>query len=427
MHVQMRLSLIFLLAIPNMAGCSRVWADTQEPRRIGLTRLAGATILHVSAGASFFVRDPGAGTAAVAAQPGDVWMVSVKGSRLVGKFGDQTVEGATLRIASPASSVVLLGKAEGAMKAFRGEIEIGIANGKPFAINHIDLESYLLGTVPAEMPAGFEIEALKAQAVAARSYTLRQRVRHATAGYDLCDAVHCQAYLGISAERERVTAAVRATAGAILTYGGEIADCVYHADCGGRMASSTETGFGRATPYLMGGADSRPNGPEYCAAGPRHTWRYELKDEELLALGEASGQPIGPAVLSVAVERTGASGRAQSVVIDGFTGTATVSGVELRRRFGLNKVLSTRFSISRTDGGWALEGRGHGHGVGMCQHGANGRALAGQDFRRILASYYPGTSLDSVAPTPRGDGAALTSRSRSNRPIAPAKRAPRKR
>ncbi|MGB9887329.1 MAG: stage II sporulation protein D [Moorellales bacterium] len=263
----------------------------------------------------------------------------------------------------------------------------------------LPLEEYVRGVVAAEMPARFAPEALKAQAVAARTYAVRRLVQsrqgagtHPEA--DVCnDPKHCQGWLSEAEMRQRwgwlgywffrrkVTGAVLATRGLVLTYQGELIDPVYHSASGGRTEDPREI-WGRSVPYLR----SQPSPWE--EESPYNEVVTVLSAAEVrrrLGLAATSG-----ADLSLRVASYTASGRIKTVVAAGRLFT----GPEFRQLLGLN---STWFRWEKKGQDFVFYSRGYGHGVGMSQYGAQGLARRGKSFREILAYYYPGTRLVSLS------------------------------
>lgn len=268
-------------------------------------------------------------------------------------------------------------------KQYHGAIEVRLKAGRLQLVNDVLIEDYVVGVLAGEMPSGYPMEALKAQAVAARTYTIRCRGKHASAGYDLCDGSHCQVYDGALNETPARRRAVLATAGQILTYNGQLASTMYCADCGG----VTEC-YGPSAPYLASVAEP--------AGIPHSTWSKTYSLAELSAKLIAAGFKQADGLAKVSVSKTRPSGRAESVLLTSAKGTLTIDATRLRFILGPSVIQSTLFSVQMSsDGTVRFDGRGCGHGIGMCQVGA--KALAGPPFNyafdQILAHYYPGTKL----------------------------------
>jgi stage II sporulation protein D len=257
-------------------------------------------------------------------------------------------------------------------------------------------EDYLVGVVAAEMPASFPEEALKAQAVAARSYARCCAASGKHPGADLCaDPGCCQAWQDEEALREkwgedyedrlgRVRSAVEATRGQVLTYGGEPILAVFHSSSAG--ATEDCGAVWNPRPYLV--SVSSPEGPAdvpgYCSS--LRCAPLDFRDVILSAHPEADFS--GPEEDWIGECRRDASGRVESLVLGGVP----LSGTELRRLFSLR---STAFSLDCAEGMFVFSVTGFGHGVGMSQYGAMVMAREGADYRQILAHYYPGTVLSS--------------------------------
>jgi stage II sporulation protein D len=244
------------------------------------------------------------------------------------------------------------------------------------------LEEYVAGVVSAEMPASFPPEALKAQAVAARSYALTRKMDARVAGraFDIGSGVLAQVWT----ERPSAAglAAASATAGEVLVLGVDPVEAYFHSTCGGR----TEAGLaalGRDLPYLVAVDCGR------CEKAPRARWRLEVPAAEL---GRIAGFGGAAATRARVVSRT-ASGRAERVSIEAGRRNVTLTATDLRQRLGWSRLPSVAFDVRAENGAFAFEGRGHGHGSGLCQWGAAGLAREGQGYREILGRYYPGTEI----------------------------------
>ena len=265
----------------------------------------------------------------------------------------------------------------------------------------LPLEQYLIGVVAAEMPVSFHEEALKAQAVAARTYSLLRLVReeeddqHPDA--HLCaDPTHCQAWISNEEMRKRwgwnyrlhyqkISSAVLSTAGKVLTYEGQLIDPVYHSSCGGRGTEDAKEVWGHEVPYLKSAACS------YDAPEKQKPVNTQISLQELFTKLKISDQSIAVAAGSdlIEIQERTESGRVKRVKV----GSQTFSGVELRKRMGLR---STDFKVSCTGEKVLFSTRGYGHAVGMCQYGADGLAQRGANYDQILSHYYQGTKLKTI-------------------------------
>jgi len=271
------------------------------------------------------------------------------------------------------------GLIEYAGQRYRGALRLSAIPEGIEVVNVLDVESYLRGVVPAEMAASWPLEALKAQAVAARSYTLTSL--DPAGRYDLCATDECQVYRGVAAEHPRTDAAITATAGVVVTYGGATARTYYHADSGGVVASSAEV-WGSWSPYLLARTDAN-------ASTPHRSWQVRLDGAAVGRDLAAAGLDVGT-VTGLRVVSLSESGRVSELEVTGTRGTRVLSGSLLTRQARGWGLKSMSF---RVQGGLTVSGDGWGHGVGMSQYGARALANAGYDFGQILAFYYPNTGL----------------------------------
>lgn len=297
--------------------------------------------------------------------------------------------------------------------AFRGKLEVAPTDEGLTVVNELSLEEYLAGVVPNEVPPTFPLESLKAMAVVARSFSLAHRgEKHS--GADLCDEVHCQVYGGVAGEADETTAAVLGSSGVLLTYGGEPIDAVFFAVCGGVGQDADRVWGGRGSPYLVGSPDTLETDPgdlsseeaitqflehppldACCARAGRFRWKESYTTAELESkLAQSVPLFRGP-LRELEVTVRGPLGRAEELVVNG---RYVVRGDAIRwitsgGKIGSAGLNSTLFVIRRSEKGFELLGGGWGHGAGMCQEGAAGRARAGAEYRAILEHYYPGTEV----------------------------------
>ncbi len=317
-------------------------------------------------------------------------------------------------------------------------------------INHVDLENYLYGVVPREIPASGPLEALKAQSIAARSFAYKSMSKHAGDGFNLCDNTHCQVYGGYSCENPATNNAVDETYGLIATYNGQVADTVYHSSSGGYTESSEKVWGGRV-PYLTAVYDP------YSTTGPNSEWSISFSSDAIEEKLSDAGFGIGRLYDLTVLERTG-SGRVVTIQITGSRGDVELSGDKFRSLIGTTVLKSTLFYLngeaipevnaifavdSRTvsviepsrsgysiisgggrissgnglsiigkngikngtetkttvksnDGDYVFTGKGYGHGVGMSQYGAIEMAKQGFDFEEILMHYYRNIELTEI-------------------------------
>jgi stage II sporulation protein D len=331
-------------------------------------------------------------------------------------------------------------------RPFRGTLEVMIgAGGLLSVVNELSLEDYLLGVVPREMPSEWPLEALKAQAVAARSYAACQvrASREAGAPFDLVATTESQVYGGSDAEEAAASAAVTATRGQVLTYEGQLISAVYHSSSGGHTEHS-ENVWTTYRPYLRGV-------PDFDQASPKYTWERAISLDEASARLERAGFLVGRVIGIEVASLRGVSGRALSIAFRGTSGTAVLRGEEARRALDLSSSLfelrltreetadlretipygeyvsvagasgspattatwrvgqaysrgasgtlsrPSSFTVlyrSAVPGEVVFSGHGWGHGVGLSQWGAYALAMEGWAYDRILAHYYQGVLLE---------------------------------
>ena len=228
-------------------------------------------------------------------------------------------------------------------RPYRGQIEVGVTGQKLNAVNVVGLEQYLQGVVPQEMPSAWPDEALKAQAVAARSYALSHRVSGKT--FDLYADVRSQVYGGVAGESARTTAAVQATKGEVLLWEGKPIDALFHSTSGGKTVAAVEV-FGKAVPYLVSVDDPHSD------LSPLNSWGPTPVPETTIRKGLKLRTPVTALKLA-----RGASGRVLSVDVGTAAGTSKVTGAALRSAAGLRSTWITglaTLSLTRPGGPAAL-------------------------------------------------------------------------
>ncbi len=258
-------------------------------------------------------------------------------------------------------------------------------------VTEMEMDAYLVGVVLAEMPASFEPDALKAQAVVARTYAWKRYVeatRHPQAA--VCtDSTCCQAYIpvpeyldgnGCQEDVDKISQAVLATTGQVLTYQGHLAEATYFSCSGGRTEDAAAV-WGSEIPYLQ--AVDSP-GEENASVYTKTV--YFTSDQFAQALDRTLS---GPLKSWLGVVTWSAGGGVATMVVAGKSYT----GVQLRKLLKLN---STAFTMKVVDGKIAITTKGKGHRVGMSQYGADAMAVTGADYVQILAHYYPGTAIDKM-------------------------------
>lgn len=280
-------------------------------------------------------------------------------------------------------------------RQYRGVVNVYKDGDRVLAVNRIDLEDYLVGLINHEVSSAWSLDAVKAQAVVARTYALFQAGNSRDPRYDLESTVHDQVYAGSQTEDYRSAKAVRETAGEVLVDGeGSPVQAFYSSSCGG-ITELPQNVWGTSTPIKRSVRDP------FCAKAPNSQWTFRIGADEFGAKMKSGGH-AGGRVRSVEVLKKTAAERALRVRIQAAGGPSTIGGNELRRVLGYDKLKSARFTVESDGQTFTFRGRGAGHGVGMCQWGAKGMADAGYSYRQILGQYYPGLYLRAIDRIPAG-------------------------
>lgn len=337
---------------------------------------------------------------------------------------------------------------------YRGYINLQVVGGNIRVLNHIDIEEYLYGLVPREMPSSFPMEALKAQAVAGRTYAIHNTSKHAKEGYNICDTTHCQVYGGYDGEKTTTTEAVDETRGMLALYNGETINAQYHSCSGGHTNNAVDV-WGGQSPYLLGVKD------DYSANSPHNEWNISIDTDILQSKLQANGINIGE-LQAIELDEVSTSGNVNNLILRGSQASKELKGSKFRSIVGNTVFKSTKFTIlsgkdiakpaqeielyvsdgnrtarldakkinlidrngrrkkiestskvmtanstedlnidlkeeinasSNLEGTVVIKGRGFGHGVGMSQYGAKNMAELGHSFKEILKFYYTGIDI----------------------------------
>ncbi len=295
---------------------------------------------------------------------------------------------------------------------YRGDFDIVIVRNSIYVINNVTMEDYLKGLLSCEMEPESDIEALKAQAVVARTYALTTLGKHKSLGYDVCNSTCCQVYKGAAHETEKTNRAVVQTEGAVIEYKGKLINSYYCSACGGQTESVEEAWPGAPSKKYLKVVKC-----QYCSADKKVAWTYRISKKEFVNKMRQAGFNITGVISSRSEDRTG-SGRFYTVEIEDHSGPVFCSVEMIRKTFGGSNIKSNYFNIAVEGGRTAFKptnsrriddiikektsynranlensyiifsGSGHGHGVGMCQHGAKKMAAEGRNYRDILKYYF---------------------------------------
>lgn len=266
-------------------------------------------------------------------------------------------------------------------RRYPGSLAVSLEGGLLRLINTVDVETYLPSVVHAEL-SGAPASALEAQAIVSRTFALTGRRRHERQGYHLCDLTHCQWYRGLEDGQAAAEAAVRKTKGQVLLVGGiALKPAFFHASCGGHTSAPAdvfrEAGAG------PGVADGTKKGPA-CRDAPDFEWSWQVDRVELARA--LNLKPEGDAFVPLSRDR---GGRVLEVSAFGKRMDGGAFASRIGHAFGWQALKSLKVTAEEVEATVTFKGRGVGHGVGFCQHGAMALAAEGLDAKKLLARYFP--------------------------------------
>jgi stage II sporulation protein D len=298
------------------------------------------------------------------------------------RIGDMTCPCSSLEIEAEAGGQVRVGG-----RGYPGTVRLLRSADRVTVIVALDLERYLPGVVGGEMPADWPAEALKAQAVAARTVAIFYHLQRAALEYDLTSTVEDQVYAAGKA-KPSIVEAVAATRGEVLLHDGGLFPAFYHSTCGGETESPGKA-LGKPEYDFLEGV---PCG--FCADSSHYEWQATLSAADLAAKLNAAGIAVGAITAVRAEEGDSRTGRMVELVWPG--GPTLVPIADFRRAVGRMVIQSGKFQSSAEGDDFRFTGRGLGHGAGMCQWGCRGMARAGRFYREILMYYYRNTAIEKL-------------------------------
>lgn len=261
---------------------------------------------------------------------------------------------------------------------YSGNIEVWKGKNGLYLINELPLEDYVKGVVVAEVGQNWEMEALKAQAVISRTYAVYQKKMSGNSIYHITSSALHQVYKGKNSD-VRVAYAVSETSGGILTFNGSPIEPFYHSTCGGRT-ENPENVFGRSYPYLRSVESN-------CETSPYWVWERRIPLAEIEKALNISG------IKEITVVSHTPSKRVNELTIVSDAKTMTIKATELRKALGWSRLPSTNFTLKREEDTMIFEGKGYGHGVGLCQWCTLQMAREGKTYKEILSFFYQGTTI----------------------------------
>lgn len=345
----------------------------------------------------------------------------------LGNYLSSMATNKTMKILSPSSNPIKINN-----KRYRGYLTFDTVDKELAAINNLALEEYLYGVVPREMPSTFSYEALKAQAVAARSYAVSSVTRNKDKSFDLYDTVSSQVYGGFDAERDNVRKAVDETRGQILLSEGKVVNATYSSSNGGYTADANDV-WGAKYKYLISKED------KYSIDEPNYNWSFEINAIDLINGLKKQGFTIN-SINQIYVKENNLSKRVKTIAIKDGAKEVLVDNNKFKNAIGANKFKSSMYTIEasgvttniakpidnkdeevtvifedgvaifisnesdtktetsqsiKSDAKIKISGHGWGHGVGLSQWGANNMAKAGLKYDAILKFYYDVAELSN--------------------------------
>lgn len=299
-------------------------------------------------------------------------------------------------------------------KKYRGALKFINNSYTLTVINYLDIEDYLLGVIANEMISSWNIEALKAQAVAARSFAYSNYNKFSKYGFNLTADTRSQAYGGYNTETKSTTKAVNETKGIVGYYNGKVAQLIYNASSGGKTEDAKNV-WGSTIPYLIAQNDPYSTNDEYS------NWKFTMTASEIEQILNNKGKNIGT-LKSIKIDEVSASNYVTKITFIGTNSNVTYKGDSIRASLGYSKLKSAYFTINNNSSYnndndtifntldsyisgynsvissniYTFSGHGYGHGVGMSQYGAKTMADKGFDYKKILSFYYPGVTLGQI-------------------------------
>lgn len=410
-------------------------ANNDKPSVVKLdqSKKTAATMLNIMLGESL--------TSAIVSAEGDYQLADEKGNVLQkmaeGNDARLTISGNTLYIngQKAGSSIIDLKTDSGSCSvlyndiAYRGTLRIIYDGSYIKVLNKVSLEDYVKGVLPSEMSPSWNMEALKAQAVAARTFALysKSRQHSASSGYELCNSSHCQVYCGSGKETASTNQAVDATYGQVMYSDNQVIYAAFHSSSGGATENS-ENVWGNYMPYLRSVTDDD-------SKSPYHDWTARFTVAQMEQKLASSGKGVGslqslamvPVSGSGALTARSSSGRAYGIRFTGSSGNITLTGEQARSIFGLKSALfnirterTASSSLAAKSAGSSnaisaapkamsntamrlqgvdsivFEGHGFGHGLGLAQYGADAMAAAGSTYDQILHHYYTDVVIQEI-------------------------------
>lgn len=278
--------------------------------------------------------------------------------------------------------IVTLGNIEGNLllngARYSGNIEIWRGDKGLYIVNELPLEEYVESVVVAEVGTNWDLEALKTQAVITRTYAVYKKAINPNARFHLTSSVMHQVYKGNNSHT-LISYAVKETSGEILTYEGKPIEALYHSTSGGKTENAEEV-FGKSYPYLKSVETN-------CELSPYWVWERKIPKEEIEKALNVKD------INDITVNAYTSTGRVKELAIESESDRSVIKATEFRKLLGWSRLPSTNFHMKVNGNSITFEGKGYGHGVGLCQWSALQMAREGKSYKEILSFFYPGTEI----------------------------------
>lgn len=399
----------------NYSSWTEPWhvVVTISPIRIGLvTYLSNKTVIYFGAnGGGYSIYDNTTKITDVASGS-YYYSTTISGTQIILKDNNGNTIGTyngPIKVVpiNPSTTRLKIGPSTTSLREYRGEFEIRVSGSYLLAINIVDKEEYLYSVVGGEMSPSWELEALKAQAVCARTYRDANWNRWVAYGYNLTDSTQDQVYPGTISEGPSTIQAVKDTVGVIIKYQGNPVTLYFYSSCGGYTANNEDVWVsGSPLGYLRAVVDN-DGGADFCSpnvsGNTSYTWSYAYPmstlESKLKANSTTAPSDPNATLVDVNIAQTDVSGRAKYVNIVYSNQTKQVSGATFRSVADSTLIKSTKWDYDPyvSAGYMYFAGKGYGHGVGMCQWGARGMVLKGYNYRDVLYHYYTGITITEPA------------------------------
>jgi len=360
-----------------------VSVEAETPHDVRIAVLQNVSSIPIAIQGSYEIIDPESGERLQTGRMFNRTLLKAGQKFLI--LGDAILETSHIRVIPRSLTTVWVGSNK---KNYRGTLDIYLHDGrKLLVVNTLDVEQYIKGVLQHEISDKWPMEAIKAQAVAVRTYAYYQMQKNKNKLFDMTGDIYSQVYGGADAERRRTNFGTGQTAGLVLVFNSFIFPAYFHSTCGGRTEDARELWEGEDWPTLRG----RECG--FCKISPHYRWKKNYRSRDAQDALNGRGYNLG-LIKEIRVAERDASGRIKTLQIETRDGRVVeITGKLFRDIVGPNLIKSNNYDIVMNGYYFDLIGRGWGHGVGLCQWGSLGMAREGLRYRDILKYYYPGVEI----------------------------------